>query len=73
MAKKKTWIWVTAISAGALALGLWGAGAAVSARFGAASNGYETATVSADIIETTVVGTGTGSSAIMNTRQGLRP
>lgn len=55
--KKKTWIWIGA-SAAAVVLGLWGIGSAVSARLQSASGGCETATVSADVIETTVVGTG---------------
>lgn len=59
MSKKKKWILVAAVSAGAVALVVWGISSFISSRLAVMQGSYETATVSADVIETTVVGTGT--------------
>lgn len=59
MSKKKKWIIIAAASAGAVALAIWGLGSFISSRLGPPSGTYESATAVEDVIETTVVGTGT--------------
>lgn len=60
MSKTKKWILIGAISTAAVVLGLWALGSFISSRlpFGS-GDGFETATVGASTIETTVVGSGT--------------